>query len=87
MLAWTAALVDENLADVEKSRLSEYAQAFGIEKEREEELKKLAQHYIIENAAAAGSLETNENLTQLADKIGITHEDAERALISYKKRS
>lgn len=87
MLAWTIVLIDEKLSDAERKKVNEYATLFGLENEKANELKKLAQQNIIDQGAATGELESKENLFNLADKIELPREEAERMLIQYKKRN
>lgn len=50
MMAWTMALLDEELASNERGVLDRYAQGLGLHAGKVEEVKRLAQNYILDNA-------------------------------------
>ncbi|MFM2245971.1 MAG: hypothetical protein RL071_2045 [Pseudomonadota bacterium] len=50
MMAWTMALLDEDLQASEKSLLDRFAQGLGLHAAKAEEAKRMAQNYILDNA-------------------------------------
>lgn len=92
MIAWALALTDEDLAEAEQARLGQLAEGLGIPPERADELKHHAQVFIIDQAVEAAcdsgqdDAQVREQVLELADKIGLDRESAERAEIKYRKR-
>lgn len=93
MVAWALALTDEDLADAEQARLAALAQGLGIADDRAAELQRYAQLFVvaqaIEAAYAAGAADpaARQQILDLATKIGLDADDAERAEIKYRKRA
>ncbi len=84
MLAWINALVDYDLDREEKSMLLEFAQLFGFNDADTRETIRIAKYYLVENALAEDL--TRNELFDLADRLELSHEEAERCQIRYKKR-
>jgi hypothetical protein len=92
MIAWTAALSDEGLADSEKARLSELAEALGMADDRAAEVRNLATSHLLEQAFAAaypgGKRDDGAHAETMAYAAGleVETEDVQRADIRYRKR-
>ena len=92
MLAWALALTDEDLADEERARLAAHADGLGIAPARAGELKKHAQVFVVDKAIEAAyaggeaDAEARKEITDLAARIGLAPEEAERAEVRYRKR-
>ena len=84
MMAWVIALIDLEMDPVEEELLMEYADVFGLPDNRREELIKFAKFYVMEQNIDPD--EPREDLFQVADKIKLNHDDAERCRIAYKRR-
>lgn len=84
MFAWVIALIDLELDPVEEELLMEYADVFELQEARREELIKFAKYYVMEQNIDPD--EPREDLFSIADKIKLSHDDAERARIAYKRR-
>lgn len=84
MFAWVIALIDLDMNHVEEELLMEYADVFGLPDNRREELIKFAKYYVMEQNIDPD--EPREELFQIADKIKLNHDDAERCRIAYKRR-
>jgi uncharacterized tellurite resistance protein B-like protein len=93
MLAWTAALSDEGLADSEKERLQAYAPGLGLAPERAEEVRQLAVTYLLDEAFANAypggrrDAEAHGEAMAYAEGMGVDAADAQRADIRYRKRN
>lgn len=93
MLAWAAALSDEDLAEEEAGRLTEVATGLGVADDRVVELRSFAQQFLLEQALATaypgGTRDDGAHTEAMAAaaKLGITPEDAERIDVAYRKRS
>ncbi|MCM8525751.1 MAG: TerB family tellurite resistance protein [Lentisphaeraceae bacterium] len=88
MIAWAVALTDEELESAEEARLNEFAAGLNISESRANEVKAIAQQFIFEQALdkAFSSDGNADSLKDIAGKIGIDSDDAERFQIRYKKR-
>jgi len=92
MLAWGVALTDEELAPEEQARLGEQAAALQIPPHRADELRRYAQHYMVDQALAAAypggqrDPEAHAQAMDLARRLGVDPADAERVDIRYRKR-
>jgi tellurite resistance protein len=84
MLSWVIALIDLDMNPVEEELLMEYADVFALPDNRREELIKFAKFYVMEQNIDPD--EPREELFQIADKIKLNHDDAERCRIAYKRR-
>lgn len=84
MFAWTIALIDLDLDDVEAELLLEYADVFNLADGRREELTKHAKYFVLEKNIDPDI--PRDELFQLADKIKLSNDDAERCRIAYKRR-
>ncbi len=84
MFAWVIALIDLELDSVEEELLMEYSDVFELQEARREELIKFAKFYVLEQNIDPD--EAREDLFSTADKIKLSHDDAERARIAYKRR-
>ncbi len=92
MIAWTAALSDDGLADTEKSRLAEHAAGLGVADDRAAEVRNLATSYLLEQAFGAaypgGKRDDAAHAETMAYAagLGVEAEDIQRADIRYRKR-
>lgn len=84
MFAWVIALIDLNMDPVEEELLMEYGDVFTLPDNRREDLIKFAKFYVMEQNIDPD--EPREELFQIADKIKLSHDDAERCRIAYKRR-
>ena len=78
------ALADYDLDSSEIRLLSTYGELFGISDHRKEELATMAKKECLENAITAET--SREELFNLADGIDLDRDNAERCMISYKKK-
>ncbi len=92
MIAWTAALSDEGLADSERARLTDLAAGLGITDDRAAEVRHLATSHLLEQAFAAaypgGKRDDDAHAETMAyaASLGVHAEDVQRADIRYRKR-
>lgn len=92
MIAWTAALSDEGLADSEQDRLTELAAGLNVTKDRAAAVRQLATSHLLEQAFAAaypgGKRDDAAHAETLAYAagLGVEAEDVQRADIRYRKR-
>ena len=92
MIAWTAALSDEGLADTEKARLDELAAGLGVAADRASEVQSLASSYLLEQALGAAypggkrDEQAHGEAMTYGASLGIGSEDIQRADIRYRKR-
>lgn len=91
MMSWTVALTDEELADAEQQLLVSYAQGLTVADDRAQILKGWAQHQVLGQAmsaiyASGATAEGKQKILQIAQQIGVSAEDAERAEIRYRKQ-
>lgn len=84
MLAWTISSVDMDVAGAEEESLKSYAVKFGIADDRKAELEKFAKVNVLENYMTPDM--ARSELFELAGKIGLSDDDAERAKIHWMKR-
>lgn len=84
MMAWVMALIDLDLDPNEKEILMEYADMFDFSEDDKNELIRNAQFYMVENSINVSI--SRSDLYDLADKLELSHDDAERCLIDIKKR-
>ncbi|HSH03237.1 MAG TPA: hypothetical protein VLL52_12015 [Anaerolineae bacterium] len=93
MLAWGLALCDADLARVETEMLNDIAQGLGLGQARVNELRYMAQMHLIDLAIDGIYTEgdwdeaAERDLLKMAEALGVGHEDAQRALIKYQKRT
>jgi len=86
MITAAVALTDHEFADEEKQKLDEYAQMFGFDEKKQEELLKFAQDYTIESAIKAKGKMTRDEVYDFAERIGMDKGEAERTQIRVEKR-
>jgi len=92
MVAWALALTDD-LDVEEENRLAEYEQGLEIPGKRANEVKKFARDFIIDRAIdhfyskGAWTADSKQQVLELAEKIGVVSDEAERIEIKYRKRS
>ncbi|MEY4903799.1 MAG: hypothetical protein RLZZ292_1614 [Bacteroidota bacterium] len=84
MAAWVMSLIDFRLHPSEESILGEYADMFAIADTTIERIIKDAKYYVLEHAISAGT--PRNELFGFADKLKLSHDDAERCMIAMKKR-
>lgn len=82
--AWAISLVDFDLDPMEEELLAEYADMFKIADYRSQELILNAKYEVLERAIDPDI--SRQELFELADKINMTRDDAERCRIGIKKR-
>jgi len=83
--AWIIALIDFDLHQNEKDILMEYAEMFSFSTHKTESLLNEAKVFVLEGEI--NSYTDKTELFQLADKLEMTPDKAERVLIQIKKRS
>lgn len=83
--AWAIALVDFDLDPMEEELLHEYADMFQIADFRKQELILNAKYEVLERAIDPDI--SRQELFELADKISMSRDDAERCRIGMKKRA
>ncbi|MGB1204935.1 MAG: hypothetical protein ACPG5B_04765 [Chitinophagales bacterium] len=85
LLAWVIALIDKKLTYSEKNKLTDYASMLNISYQRTQDLIKYAKHHIIgvamKNELGKGAI------LQIAQDIELSNEEAERAMVQYRKRN
>lgn len=86
MVAAALTLVDHELHANEQDRLINYGVLMGLNELKIDELINKAQNYTIETIIRESRNMTREELYSLADKIGMSPEEAERAQVRYEKR-
>jgi hypothetical protein len=92
LLAWAAALSDEDLADAEAARLQAVARALGITDTRCLELRGAAQQFLFEEALRAaygGEAPGRDAVAEamvVGAKLGLSDAEAERLDVAYRKR-
>ena len=84
MLAWTISSIDMETSPKEVDLLEEYGRTFGLSNERAEELADLARVHVLEGYMHP-DIKRSE-VQEMGAKIGLNEEEAERALIRWKKR-
>lgn len=84
MFAWAISLSDMDIDPIEKELLMEYADTFGFPDYRRDELVQNAKFHILEQAIDP-DIPRNE-LFDLADKIELPRDDAERCKVAYIRR-
>ena len=84
MLAWTISAIDMDVDDSEVVLLNEYGAKFGIAEARGQELATIAKSYVLEGFLQPDL--TRDELFNLASKIQLSNDDAERAKIAWMKR-
>ena len=85
MLAWTIALADFSVDPSETDILAEYADMFDLSSDRRDAMVKAAKFNMLEKSIDSGI--SRAELFELADKLEMSNDDAERCLIELKKRS
>ena len=84
MFAWVIALIDLDLDGVEEELLMEYADVFKLTDASRQELTKHAKYFVLEKNIDPDI--PRDELFQIATKIGLSNDDAERCRIAYKRR-
>lgn len=84
MFAWVIALIDLDLDPVEKELLLEYADVFKLTDANRDELTKNAKYFVLEKNIDPDI--PRDELFQVAGKIGLANDDAERCRIAFKRR-
>lgn len=84
MFAWVIALIDMDLDMVEEELLMEYADVFNLTDTRREELTRFSKYFVLERNIDPDI--PRDELFQLADKVKLSHDEAERCRIAYKRR-
>jgi uncharacterized tellurite resistance protein B-like protein len=93
MIAWAVALADSELSDAEREKLGAHAAGLGISGERAAVLKGYAQAFLVDQALAqvyAGGRRDEaayREVMELARRLGLGAEEAERVDIRYRKRN
>lgn len=90
MLAWAAAMTDEELADAEVRKLEGFAAGLALHPERAESARRAAQAHLLEQAIEAAYARgfddaKRQEVLQLGANLGMEAEEAERAEIRYRK--
>ena len=84
MLGWVISTIDMEINQKEVNMLNEYSAKFNLGADRAAELSLLARTYVLENHLDE---EMNRSeLFELAGKVGLTDDEAERAKIAWMKR-
>lgn len=94
MIAWAVALADSDLDDSERAQLAAHTAGLGIPEERASELRRMAQLFVVDQAlsraygTSAGQARPGvaDEVRELARRIGLSGEEAERAEVRYRKR-
>lgn len=86
MIVAAVALTDNEFAEEERQKLSEYAQMFDFQPAREEELLRYAQDYTIEMYVRSHGQMSRDEIYAFADKIGMERSEAERTQIRLERR-
>ncbi len=84
MFAWVIALIDLDLDSVEEELLMEYADVFNLTDAVRNELTKHAKYFVLEKNIDPDI--PRDELFQIAGKIGLGNDDAERCRIAFKRR-
>lgn len=84
LLAWVMSLTDLDVNQSERNILLEYAGMFGFSDQKMEEIIRKAKMYLMESSITVDT--SREELYDLADRLSLDRNDAERALIRLKKR-
>lgn len=85
MLAWTVALSDFSIEPEEVEILSEYAEMLGLRSDKQEDLIRAAKYNMLENVIDTSTVRAE--LFDLAKKLELSNDEAERCLIDLKKRN
>lgn len=84
LLGWAMALSDYDIDAAEVRILTRYGEIFGLPDHRKEKLEILAKKYCLEQAITEDT--SREDLFELADGIQLERDEAERCMISFKKK-
>ncbi|MCB9233217.1 MAG: hypothetical protein H6581_16290 [Bacteroidia bacterium] len=84
MCAWIITLIDFDMDPLEQELLMEYGDLFGFTQEVVDELARKAKFYVLENSIDPDT--SRAELFELADKINLNRDDAERCKIHMIKR-
>lgn len=84
MLAWTISSVDMDVDPAEEALLNEYGEKFAIRPERQKELANIGRIHVLEGYLSPDI--SRDDLFDLASKLGLSNDDAERAKIRWMKR-
>lgn len=90
MLAWAAAMTDEDLAEAEKKKLEDFAQGLALHPDRAESARRAAQSHLLDQAIEAAYARgfddaKRQEVLQLGANLGMEPDEAERAEIRYRK--
>ncbi|GLR16672.1 tellurite resistance TerB family protein [Portibacter lacus] len=84
LLGWAMALADYDVDASEVRILNTYGEIFGLPDHRKEKLEILAKKYCLEQAITEET--SREDLFELADGMELDRDEAERCMISFKKK-
>lgn len=84
LLGWAMALADFDVDASEVRILNTYGEIFGLPDHRKEKLEILAKKYCLEQAITEST--TRDDLFKLADGMNLNRDEAERCMISFKKK-
>ena len=84
MLAWTISAVDMDVDPQEEAMLNEYAEKFGISSDRHKELANIGRIHVLEGYMTPEL--SRDDLFEMASKLGLSNDDAERAKVRWMKR-
>lgn len=84
LLGWAMALADYDIDAGEVRILNTYGEIFGLPDHRKEKLELLAKTYCLEQAITEDT--SRDDLFKLADGMNLDRDEAERCMISYKKK-
>jgi hypothetical protein len=94
MLAWAAAMCDEDLAEEEAGRLAVIGQGLGLADDRVVELRTFSQQFLLEQAlmeaypgGGARDEEAYAEAMSAAAKLGLSDAEAEKIDVGYRKRN
>lgn len=85
MFAWTISIIDLSLDPVEQELLYEYGDVFNLSDPQRDEFIKNAKYFVLEKNIDPDI--PREELFQIAAKINLSNDDAERCRIAFKRRS
>ena len=84
LLGWAMALADFDIDAAEVKILNTYGEIFGLADHRKEKLEILAKKYCLEQAITEET--SRDDLFKLADGMNLDRDEAERCMISFKKK-
>ncbi|MEZ5361748.1 MAG: DUF533 domain-containing protein [Bryobacterales bacterium] len=92
MLCWAAALCDSSLSTSEAAVLEEMTQGLGISEDKAAELKRDAQHYLLERVLEDAfhgfkmSIEEEDHVVQVGRSLGLRLAETQKAISSFRER-